>query len=81
MADNKIAENAGWDRKLLAEELAELVKLLPECNLDLDITGFEPAEIDGLLGDLVDPELDPAAAEILALGPSCVSAVPQLKRE
>jgi DNA modification methylase len=26
----------------------------------VEITGFEPAEIDGLLGDLVDPELDPA---------------------
>ena len=60
LADNKIALNAGWDRKLLAQELGELADLLPECNLDLEITGFEPAEIDGLLGDLVDPELDPA---------------------
>jgi ParB-like nuclease domain len=60
LADNKIAANAGWDRKLLSEELGELAKLLPECNLDLEITGFEPAEIDSLLGDLVDPELDPA---------------------
>jgi DNA modification methylase len=60
LADNKIAENAGWDRKRLAEELTELANLLPECNLGLDITGFAPAEIDGLLGDLVDPELDPA---------------------
>ena len=60
LADNKIAENAGWDRELLAEELSELADLLPDCNLDLEITGFEPAEIDGLLGDLVDPELDPA---------------------
>jgi len=60
LADNKIAANAGWDRKLLAEELGELAKLLPECNLDLEITGFEAAEIDSLLGDLADPELDPA---------------------
>ena len=60
LADNKIAANAGWDRQLLAEELSDLAKLLPECNLDLEITGFEPAEIDSLLGDLVDPELDPA---------------------
>lgn len=60
LADNKIAANAGWDRQQLAEELGELAKLLPECNLDLEITGFEPAEIDSLLGDLVDPELDPA---------------------
>ena len=62
LADNKIAANAGWDRKLLAEELGELTKLLPECNLDFEITGFEAAEIDGLLGDLADPELDPADA-------------------
>jgi DNA modification methylase len=60
LADNKIAANAGWDRNLLAEELGELAKLLPEFNLDLEITGFETAEIDSLLGDLVDPELDPA---------------------
>jgi DNA modification methylase len=60
LADNKIAANAGWDHKLLAEELGELAKLLPECNLDLEITGFEAPEIDSLLGDLVDPELDPA---------------------
>ena len=60
LADNKIALNAGWDRKLVAQELGELADLLPECNLDLEITGFEPGEIDGLLGDLVDPELDPA---------------------
>ena len=60
LADNKIAANAGWDRQLLAEELGDLAKLLPDCNLDLEITGFEPAEIDSLLGDLVDRELDPA---------------------
>jgi DNA modification methylase len=60
LADNKIAANAGWDRQLLAEELGDLARLLPDCNLDLEITGFEAAEIDGLLGDLVDPELDPA---------------------
>jgi DNA modification methylase len=60
LADNKIAANAGWDRKLLAEELGELVTLLPEFDLDLDITGFEPAEVDDLLADLVDPEVDPA---------------------
>lgn len=60
LADNKIAANAGWDRQLLAAELGDLAKLLPECELNLEITGFEAAEIDSLLGDLVDPELDPA---------------------
>jgi ParB-like chromosome segregation protein Spo0J len=38
LADNKIAENAGWDRAGLAAELGELATLLPECNLDLEIT-------------------------------------------
>ena len=72
LADNKVAANAGWDRKLLAEELGELAELLPECNLDLQITGFEAAEIDGLLGDLVDPERDPAD-EISSLKKQAVS--------
>jgi DNA modification methylase len=60
IADNKIAENAGWDREILAAELGELAVVLPQVDLTLDITGFEPAEIDGLLGDLVDCETDPA---------------------
>jgi DNA modification methylase len=60
LADNRIPLNAGWDRKLLAAELGELAALLPECNLSIDITGFEAPEVDALLGDLVDPEHDPA---------------------
>jgi DNA modification methylase len=60
LADNKIAANADWDRKILAAELGELAVLLPEISLNLEITGFEAAEIDSLMGDLVDPELDPA---------------------
>jgi DNA modification methylase len=60
LADNQIATKAGWNRQLLAKELGELARLLPECNLDLEITGFETAEIDSLLGELLDPERDPA---------------------
>lgn len=60
LADNKIAANAGWDRAVLAAELGELAILLPELNLDIQITGFEAAEIDSLMGDLVDSEQDPA---------------------
>jgi ParB-like chromosome segregation protein Spo0J len=56
LADNKIAANAGWDRAALAAELGELAVLLPECDLSIEITGFEPAEIDSLMVDLVDPE-------------------------
>src|SRR5829696_114512 len=60
LADNKIAANAGWDRGILAAELGELAELLPECDLNIEITGFQPAEIDALMGDLVDREEDPA---------------------
>lgn len=60
LADNKIAANAGWDRKILAKELGELSDLLPEINLDIEITGFSSAEIEPLLVDLVDGECDPA---------------------
>jgi DNA modification methylase len=60
LADNKIASNAGWDPAILASELGELAVLLPECNLDLKITGFDAAEIDNLMGALVDSECDPA---------------------
>jgi len=60
LADNKIAENAGWDREILALELGELAELLPPLNWDLTLTGFEPAEIDALFADHGDPKPDPA---------------------
>jgi DNA modification methylase len=60
IADNKVAANAGWDRNLLAAELGELASLLPEFNLDLDITGSEPAEIDALVADFGDSDEEPA---------------------
>src|SRR5260370_18631407 len=60
LADNKIAANSGWDRKVVAAELGELATLLPECNLDLEITGFEPAEVDALVADFGGSEGDPA---------------------
>ena len=52
IADNKIAEQAGWDRELLSIELGELIELLPMEELDVSITGFETAEIDLLLADI-----------------------------
>jgi len=55
LADNKVAQNAGWDREILAVELSELHIVLPELDLDLSITGFEPGEIDTLMNELSDP--------------------------
>ena len=45
LADNRIAENAGWDEDLLRVELEQL----REAAFDLDLTGFELAEIECLL--------------------------------
>jgi ParB-like chromosome segregation protein Spo0J len=59
LADNKIAENAGWDRKLLAAELPELRELLVAENLDIEITGFAPVEIDQILVDFEENSSDP----------------------
>src|SRR6266536_2100330 len=62
LADNKIAQNAGWDRELLATELPELAEILIVENLDISITGFAPVEIDQLATDFEDDASDPADA-------------------
>ena len=62
LADNKIAQNAGWDRERLAIELPELAELLVEETLDISITGFEPVEIDQILSDFEEDSSDPADA-------------------
>jgi DNA modification methylase len=69
LADNRIAQNAGWDRERLAIELAELPELLIEIGLDISITGFEPAELDSLSADFEDAAADPADD----VDPSCLS--------
>jgi DNA modification methylase len=42
LADNKLAQNAGWDPDLLALELHALIEL----DFDVSLTGFSTAEID-----------------------------------
>ena len=37
IADNKIAEQAGWDREMLAIELGELIDLLPTEGFDVSL--------------------------------------------
>src|SRR6516164_7421455 len=51
LADNKIAQNAGWDREVLASELPELADILIVEGLDISITGFAPVEIDQIATD------------------------------
>jgi len=60
LADNKLALNAGWDEELLALELQELMSTEPAINLE--ITGFTVAEIDGVIEGLAPEEPgDPVA--------------------
>jgi ParB-like chromosome segregation protein Spo0J len=57
IADNKLAENAGWDNAMLALELKDLSEL----DFDMSLTGFEQSEMDELLAGL-DDEGTPAPA-------------------
>ena len=56
IADNKIAQNAGWDRERLAIEIPELAELLAAEGLDVSLLGFAPIEIARL-----ETEFEPAA--------------------
>jgi DNA modification methylase len=62
LADNKIAEEAGWNREMLAIELGELVDLLPAEGFDVSLTGFETAEVDLLLADMAPSATEPVDA-------------------
>jgi DNA modification methylase len=76
IADNKLAENAGWDRHLLALELQFLTNL--ELEFDATLTGFDAPDIDLLVQDLdLDgtgdesdeiPDIDRAAPPVSRLG-------------
>ncbi len=68
LADNKLAEKAGWDIELLQLELGELVEL--DLELDLSITGFETGEIDVILANAADDTiLDEPTEEDLPVTP------------
>lgn len=64
IADNRLAEKAGWDEEILAIEFQSLFEMAPE--LDLTITGFEIAEIDLIIQDN-DNGLEPDALDDVAL--------------
>jgi DNA modification methylase len=59
IADNKLAEQAGWDREILALELGALIDLLPTEGFDVSLTGFEAPEIDLLLADMAPSRPEP----------------------
>jgi len=61
IADNKLAENAGWDKGILTIEFQELIEL----GFDLEFTGFSMAEIDLTLAEIGESasSTDDAVAE------------------
>jgi DNA modification methylase len=59
LADNRLAEKAGWDKELLAIELQGLIDL----DFEIELTGFEMPEIDVILEDAREAKGDPSEPE------------------
>jgi len=59
LADNKLAEKAGWDREILAIELQALVDM----DFEIELTGFEMAEVDFLLDEATEIKQAPLLPE------------------
>jgi hypothetical protein len=63
IADNRLAQNAGWDPDVLAIELQGLLDLGFD---DLELTGFSLGDIDGILSDAAEKSpLEPGAEDSL----------------
>jgi DNA modification methylase len=71
IADNRLTEIATWDNRLLAEQLRDLS--LAGVDFEIEVTGFEMAEIDlriASLDDLGEQGDDPAdALPAVSVGP------------
>ena len=68
LADNRLAEKAGWDQEILAIELQALI----DFDFDVEITGFELAEIDLILDEdrARTSSTEPEAADLVPAAPS-----------
>ncbi|MBN9149786.1 DNA methyltransferase [Nitrobacter sp. 62-23] len=68
LAANRLAEDAGWDRDLLAIELGQLAIALPEAGIELETTGFSINDLDQIISDRSDPSPDPLEPELPGAG-------------
>jgi DNA modification methylase len=59
IADNRLAEKAGWDRDILAIELQGLIDL----DFDIQLTGFKTGEVDLILEDADDEKREASGPE------------------
>jgi DNA modification methylase len=62
LADNKLAEKAGWDNSILAIELQHLTAV--DLGFDVSLTGFEIGEIDLILQESKEKEDEEEPVEI-----------------
>ena len=72
LADNKLAQNAGWDKEILAIELQGLIDM----DFEVELTGFSLAEIDLVLDAASDADPDGVCTpedEVPVLGDTAVS--------
>ncbi|MBL9059658.1 MAG: ParB N-terminal domain-containing protein [Mangrovicoccus sp.] len=72
IADNRIAEHAGWDAQMLAAEIAAL----RDEAFDLDVIGFSEEELHDLLDGLDDPAADGIGFGSHAAGGADMTAAP-----
>jgi len=90
LADNRLALSAGWDDEMLAFEFADLKEL----GFDLELTGFDPAEIEKLFASgepVTEDDFDLSAAleeaafvlpgDVWALGPHRLMCADSTKAE
>jgi ParB-like chromosome segregation protein Spo0J len=61
LADNRLAEDAGWDRELLRIDMGELTM----AGFDLSLTGFSGIEIGKMFAGLDKPSADRALDDTL----------------
>jgi DNA modification methylase len=59
LADNRLAEKAGWDREILAIELQELI----EQDFEVELTGFKMGEIDVILDEAEEAKREASGPE------------------
>jgi len=73
LADNKLAQNAGWDEEILATELQFLLEA--EIDFEIGIIGFETHEIDHLIEGLAPEEAGNPEDDVLPDVPENGAAV------
>ena len=72
LADNKLAEKAGWDPKILAIELQGLIEL----DFDVESIGFSLPEVEMILDAAAPPANNTADDEIPAVTPNRIISKP-----